>query len=1056
MSVLVWRGDAKGVAQVTTVQFPDIEIDDVFNLAVNRKTVSVTATATDAPTLIGRFVLAITTARTTMPEWGEVTATASGDYLLLTGPIDGKPFTVTGTTGDAGNLAVNVVEVTEGYAGLNEKQRITIPGTATGGTCTLSFDGQGPTAIVAYNATAATVETALEALSNIDTSPDDIAVTGSAGGPWEVEFLTQYANVDVALLTGDGTNIIKGASDYPVIVDTVTEADPGLNEIQEIWFPGTPSGGTFTLTWQGDTTSAIAYGASAATIQTALETGIAAITAGDVSVTAGVQAGHWTVEYLVTYRNTDVDLIEGSGASLTGNSSVLVLETTKGSPLTDDIQRIASSFYNAYHLTLTDPLTGASETVRSFSGEDDYNTFSNRFQNFSFVGPDDVVITGSGAANAYPFTIQFVGRFAGLAVPLMTGEGIFSSPDPTITHIQIGGLAAVNEVQRVELVGGPTGGTFTLTFRGQTTAIVAYNATAATVKAALDAISTIGTVTVTGSDGGPWTVTFGGTEGGEDVPLMTGSAASLTGGSVNVITIQTSMPPINEVQTVSLFGSPRGGTFTLTYDGVATGALTYDESAADVETALDGLAGINDCSVAGADGGPWTVTYQGTQIGVDVQALTGDGSLLSGADILVEVTQGSAIPINEIETITLGGSPDGGTYTLTYSAQTTGAILYNASSEAVRIALESLSNIDIGEVTVAGGVGGPWTVTFIGGLGATDVTDLTGDASNLTSAGTQSITVTATTTPTGPNWVSEANNWHNPAAPTTATAPADGDTIWAYDNDVDMLYGLEYLTGATLAAAHFMASYTGKIGLDSHNGSYYEYRPLNLAVGIIALFIGEGEGSGSGRLRFDLESILSTIEVYRTGMAGGDLPAFIFKGGHANTVMTVFRGKAGVAMAVPGDTANLLTLNIGYVNSVNTDSFVEIGAGCTAITTVTKSGGVLRADGVNITTLIQENGLVTLEGDGTVGTLIVDGGSCFYNSSGTCTAGEVAGGALLDFRQSQKARTFTDLTIHSDASVLDPHGTLAVTNPIQLVRRDLNDGELDFGTHISLVIAAGA
>ncbi|MDR3710261.1 MAG: carboxypeptidase regulatory-like domain-containing protein [Capsulimonadaceae bacterium] len=55
-----------------------------------------------------------------------------------------------------------------------------------------------------------------------------------------------------------------------------------------------------------------------------------------------------------------------------------------------------------------------------------------------------------------------------------------------------------------------TGGTYTLTFGGQTTGAIAYNATAATVQTALAALSTIGTgnVAVTGNAGGPYTITF--------------------------------------------------------------------------------------------------------------------------------------------------------------------------------------------------------------------------------------------------------------------------------------------------------------------------------------------------------------------------------------------------------------------------------------------------------------------------------------------------------------------------------------------------------------------
>lgn len=95
-----------------------------------------------------------------------------------------------------------------------------------------------------------------------------------------------------------------------------------------------------------------------------------------------------------------------------------------------------------------------------------------------------------------------------------------------------------NEVQTVTINGGPTGGTFTLTYRGATTSGIAYNASASAVQSALTALpSTTAPVSVTGSAGGPYTVTFA---TGTDVPQMTADGSGLTGGtspSVSVATV---------------------------------------------------------------------------------------------------------------------------------------------------------------------------------------------------------------------------------------------------------------------------------------------------------------------------------------------------------------------------------------------------------------------------------------------------------------------------------------------------------------------------------------
>lgn len=100
--------------------------------------------------------------------------------------------------------------------------------------------------------------------------------------------------------------------------------------------------------------------------------------------------------------------------------------------------------------------------------------------------------------------------------------------------------SVTNEVQTATVTGGPTGGTFTLTFSGQTTAAIAYNASAATVQSALVALSNVapGDITVTGATGGPYTLTFGGAYLGDNVASLT-ATATLTGGTTPGVTIAT-------------------------------------------------------------------------------------------------------------------------------------------------------------------------------------------------------------------------------------------------------------------------------------------------------------------------------------------------------------------------------------------------------------------------------------------------------------------------------------------------------------------------------------
>ena len=88
-----------------------------------------------------------------------------------------------------------------------------------------------------------------------------------------------------------------------------------------------------------------------------------------------------------------------------------------------------------------------------------------------------------------------------------------------------------NRVQVVTITGTPTGGTFKLSGFGNTTADLAYNAAAATVQTAVRALAgPFANAAVTGSAGGPYTITLSANVGVATAPL-TADGALLTGGT---------------------------------------------------------------------------------------------------------------------------------------------------------------------------------------------------------------------------------------------------------------------------------------------------------------------------------------------------------------------------------------------------------------------------------------------------------------------------------------------------------------------------------------------
>ena len=86
----------------------------------------------------------------------------------------------------------------------NSQQIVTIAGDIAGETFTLTLEGH-PTAPIAVDAAAGTVEDALEVLPNIGAG--NVSVSGDAGGPFTVEFTGDLAKTDLPLLVGSDGGI---------------------------------------------------------------------------------------------------------------------------------------------------------------------------------------------------------------------------------------------------------------------------------------------------------------------------------------------------------------------------------------------------------------------------------------------------------------------------------------------------------------------------------------------------------------------------------------------------------------------------------------------------------------------------------------------------------------------------------------------------------------------------------------------------------------------------------------------------------------------------------
>lgn len=114
---------------------------------------------------------------------------------------------------------------------------------------------------------------------------------------------------------------------------------------------------------------------------------------------------------------------------------------------------------------------------------------------------------------------------------------------------------ASNQVVTITMTA--TGGTWKITFQGQTTSTLQWNAQPATVQAALQALSTIGSgnVTVTGTAGSSYVLTFVSGLGTETLPNVSLTTSSLTGGTAAAVVTTAGSGNNSDLNTPNSLGS---------------------------------------------------------------------------------------------------------------------------------------------------------------------------------------------------------------------------------------------------------------------------------------------------------------------------------------------------------------------------------------------------------------------------------------------------------------------------------------------------------------------
>lgn len=115
---------------------------------------------------------------------------------------------------------------------------------------------------------------------------------------------------------------------------------------------------------------------------------------------------------------------------------------------------------------------------------------------------------------------------------------------------------------------------------------------------------------------------------------------------------------------------------------------------------------------------------------------------LTAAETAPEQPACDAVGTNEEQSVTVTGSPTGGTFTLALLGYVTTSLAYNAATSVVQAALEALGSIGTGNVTVTG-TPGDYDVEFVGELAGVNLPTMVATAS-LTGGTTPGVTVTTT------------------------------------------------------------------------------------------------------------------------------------------------------------------------------------------------------------------------------------------------------------------------------------------------------------------------
>ena len=520
------------------------------------------------------------------------------------------------------------------------------------------------TEALSYNATAAQVAAALNALTGLN-----VSVTGSgvASAPWQI------TGTGFSDLTPNDGSLTGGSSviDLVMALELWNAAQTGTFTISV-----TPAAGGTT-----QTTTALDYNATAAQVQAALNT----LTGVKVTVTGtGVSTTPWLIvgTGLAGIAIDNSELASGPATAWSATTAVGVLNLW--------------NFANAGSFTLSIDLFGGQTATSSALA---YNATAAQVQAaLNALAGVTVVVTGSGTQSD-PWVIVGTGLTG-----LSTNDSLwlaFVPPLPTSSQLEFASVSAT------EIWTNASRGVFTISLpagsgQTQTTPEISASASAQQIFSALSALDGVDIVAVTGtgSPANPWTILGNGLTG------LTLDSSALSLGVTSWF---------NETATgvLDLWNNAAGGTFTITLTPPGgttqtTAPLAWNASAAEVATAFNALTGVSvSVTGSGTSGTPWEL------FGTGLSGLSTDDTNLTpaaGATTASSQNANDSVPSQE-----LWNTAGAGTFTLSVvssagQTSTSAALAWNATPDAIAAALNMLPGVNVWAVVGTGVVSDPWTI----------------------------------------------------------------------------------------------------------------------------------------------------------------------------------------------------------------------------------------------------------------------------------------------------------------------------------------------------------